>query len=56
MQAWFAEHLPAARTVFKPLSSVYLEDDPVTWGEIKARGHAAIVGGGDGGGQRADPG
>jgi hypothetical protein len=44
MQAWFAEHMPAVRTVFKPISSVYLNDDPATWDEIKARGHAAIVG------------
>jgi hypothetical protein len=44
MQAWFAEHMPAVRTVFKPISSVYLNDDPATWEEIKARGHAAIVG------------
>ncbi len=44
MQAWFAEHLPGVRTVVKPISSVYLKDDPVTWEEIKARGHAAVVG------------
>jgi len=44
MQAWFAEHMPGVRTVFKPISSVYLRDDPTTWEEIKARGHAAIVG------------
>jgi hypothetical protein len=44
MQAWFAEHMPSVRTVFKPISSVYLHDDPATWEEIKARGHAAIVG------------
>jgi hypothetical protein len=44
MQAWFAEHLPAVKTVFKPISSVYLKDDPATWEEIRARGHAAIVG------------
>src|SRR5438105_9508749 len=44
MQAWFGEHLPGVRTVFKPISSVYLKDDPTTWEEIKARGHAAIVG------------
>src|SRR5262249_41833654 len=44
MQAWFGEHMPGARTVFKPISSVYLNDDPATWEEIKARGHAAIVG------------
>ena len=44
MQAWLAEHLPAVTTVFKPISSVYLKDDPATWEEIRARGHAAIVG------------
>jgi len=44
MQAWFAERLPGVRTVFKPISSVYLNDDPATWNEIKARGHAAILG------------
>ncbi len=44
LQAWFAQHMPGVRTVFKPISSVYLNDDPATWEEIKARGHAAIVG------------
>jgi hypothetical protein len=44
MQAWFAECMPGVRTVFKPISSVYLNDDPATWNEIKARGHAAILG------------
>jgi hypothetical protein len=44
MQAWFAEHLPAVTTVLKRISSVYLVDDPTTWEEIKARGHAAILG------------
>lgn len=44
MQAWLAERLPSVRTVLKPISSVYLVDDPKTWEEIKARGHAAILG------------
>ena len=44
MQAWFSEHLPGVTTVFKPISSVYLNDDPATWEEIKAKGDAAIVG------------
>jgi hypothetical protein len=44
VQAWLGEHMPGARTVLKPISSVYLHDDPTTWEEIKARGHAAIVG------------
>jgi hypothetical protein len=44
MQGWFAQHLPGVRTVIKRLSNVYLQDDPPTWQEIKARGHAAILG------------
>jgi hypothetical protein len=44
MQAWFREHMPAVKTVIKPLSNVYTKDDPTTWEEIKARGHAAILG------------
>ena len=44
MQAWFAEHLGRVQTVLKRISSVYLNDDPTTWEEIRARGHAAIVG------------
>ena len=44
MQAWFAEHMPGVSTVVKRISSVYLNDDPTTWEEIKARGHAAILG------------
>jgi hypothetical protein len=44
VQAWFAERMPGVRTVFKPISNVYLNDDPTTWQEIKAKGHAAILG------------
>ena len=44
MQAWFAQHMPAVRTVFKQISSVYLHDDPTTWEEIKSKAHAAILG------------
>ena len=44
MRAWLAEHLPGVTTVLKPISSVYLHDDPTTWEEIKAKGHAAILG------------
>ena len=44
VQAWFAEHMPGVKTVFKPISSVYTRDDPATWEEIKARGDAAIIG------------
>ena len=44
MQAWFSEHMPTVATVLKRISSVYLVDDPTTWEEIRARGHAAILG------------
>jgi hypothetical protein len=44
MRAWLAEHLPGVTAVLKPISSVYLVDDPKTWEEIRARGHAAILG------------
>ena len=44
MQAWFSENMPAVKTVFKPINSVYTKDDPATWEEIKAKGDAAIVG------------
>src|SRR5215472_5060323 len=44
IQAWFAEHMPSVRTVLKPISSVYLVDDPTTWEEIRAKGDAAILG------------
>src|SRR5213596_2787569 len=43
-QAWFAQHMPGVKTVFKPISSVYTRDDPATWEEIKAKGDAAIIG------------
>ena len=44
MRAWIGEHLPGVTAVVKRISSVYLNDDPATWEQIKARGHAAIVG------------
>ena len=44
VQAWFAEHMPGVKTVYKPISSVYTQDDPATWEEIKAKGDAAIIG------------
>ena len=44
MQAWFTAHMPRVTTVLKRISSVYLVDDPTTWEEIRARGHAAILG------------
>ena len=44
VQAWFAEHMPAVKTVYKPINSVYTRDDPTTWQEIKEKGDAAIIG------------
>ena len=44
LRQWFAEHMPGVRTVLKPISSVYLNDDPTTWQEIRDRGDAALVG------------
>jgi len=44
MQAWFAAHMPGVKTKLVRLSSVYTQDDPKTWEEIKTRGDAAIIG------------
>src|SRR6266571_4785831 len=44
VQAWFADHMPGVKTVYKPISNVYTKDDPLTWEEVKANGDAAIVG------------
>src|SRR4051794_13497974 len=44
VQSWFAEHMPAVKTKIVSLSKTYQHDDPKTWEEIKANGHAAIVG------------
>ena len=44
LQGWFSRHMPGVRTVYKPINSVYTQDDPATWEEIKANGDAAVVG------------
>ena len=44
IQAWFAERMPNVKTIYKPISSVYTQDDPATWQEIKENGDAAIIG------------
>ncbi len=43
IQGWFAEHMPSVVTKYKPMSSVYTQDDPQTWEEIRAHGHAALI-------------
>jgi hypothetical protein len=44
VQAWFARHMPSVNTRIISLSATYQKDDPIAWQEIKANGHAAIVG------------
>ena len=44
MQDWFAEHMPSVKTRLVQLSTVYTQDDPKTWEEIKTHGDAAIIG------------
>ncbi len=44
MQNWFTEHMPSVKTRLVQLSTVYTQDDPKTWQEIKANGDAAIIG------------
>jgi hypothetical protein len=44
MQNWFTEHMPSVKTRLVQMSSVYTQDDPKTWEEIRANGDAAIIG------------
>jgi hypothetical protein len=45
VQAWFAAHMPAVKTVRKRKSgSIFRDDTTDLWKEIKDKGHAAIVG------------
>lgn len=45
MQEWFAAHMPTVRTVRKRKSgTVFRDDNPDLWKEIKDKGDAAIVG------------
>ena len=43
MQAWFAEHLPKARTILASKSGVYTEDDPKLFSEIREHDAAAVM-------------
>ncbi|MDB5683677.1 MAG: Thiol-disulfide oxidoreductase protein, partial [Sphingomonas bacterium] len=42
--AWFDEKMPGVTTKLVSLSGYYGRDDPELWAEIKANGHAAILG------------
>jgi hypothetical protein len=43
MQAWFAEHLPKARTILASKAGVYTEDDPKLFSEIREHDAAAVM-------------
>jgi hypothetical protein len=43
MQAWFAEHLPKARTILASKAGVYTEDDPKLFSEIREQDAAAVM-------------
>ena len=43
MQAWFAEHLPKAKTVLASKAGVYTEDDPKLFSEIREHDAAAVM-------------
>jgi len=44
MQAWFAEHMPAVKTVLRSKEGTYHDDDPKLFREIKERGDALVLG------------
>jgi hypothetical protein len=44
MQDWFGQNRPNVKTKLVQLSTVYTQDDPKTWQEIKENGDAAIIG------------
>jgi|SRR5579862_239012 len=45
MQAWFAEHIPAVKTIIKVKKGNFVTDDPALWKEIAdAKGDGVILG------------
>lgn len=44
VEAWFARNMPSVELRIRQLASTYAKDDPALWEEIKANGHAAIIG------------
>ncbi|MGZ3411545.1 MAG: UGSC family (seleno)protein [Xanthobacteraceae bacterium] len=44
VRAWFTANMPSVTTKLVSLSNYYGHDDPELWKEIKANGHAAILG------------
>lgn len=45
LQRWFAEHMPSVTTVVrrKP-GHVFADDNNALWEEVKAKGHAVVLG------------
>jgi len=45
MQAWFAEHMPAVKTIIKVKKGNFVTDDPALWKEIAdAKGDGVVLG------------
>jgi hypothetical protein len=44
MQKWFAKNRPQVNTVLRRKAGAFGVDDPDLWAEIRAKGHAMIIG------------
>ena len=45
LQKWFAEHMPSVTTIRKRKpGNVFMDDNDDLWKEIKAKGHATVLG------------
>jgi hypothetical protein len=45
LQKWFNEHMPSVTTIRKRKPGhVFMDDTPDLWEEIKAKGHAVVLG------------
>lgn len=44
MEGWFSRNMPTVMTVLRRKRGDMFIDDPALWAEIKAKGHAAVLG------------
>ena len=44
LQRWFKTNMPSVNTVRKRRSGSFMASDTALWKEIKAKGHAAVIG------------
>ena len=45
LEKWFAKHMPSVKTIRKRKTGhVFMDDTTDLWDEIKAKGHAAVLG------------